>query len=59
MFFNSSWALFSPIAGKDRVSDEDDINEEEKAVKRVAKDYEPMLFYGKTFSFDNSEKKLI
>ena len=33
--------------------------EEVKVAKRGGKDYEPILFFGKTFSFDNSEKKLI
>ena len=59
MFFNSSWALFSPIAGRDRDDGEEEVKEEAKALKGISKDYEPFLFYGKTFSFDNSEKKLI
>ena len=59
MFFNSSWALYSPIAGKERESDEDEVKEEVKAVRGSSRDYEPFLLYGKTFSFDNSEKKLI
>lgn len=54
LFFNSSWALFSPI-GKE---EEEDAKEESKG-KKQSGNFVPMTFYGKTFSFDNHEKKLI
>ena len=63
MFFNSSWAIFSPLqADQNKNLDKD---EEEKvpakAVKasKPEKAYTPFMFYGKTFSFENTEKKII
>ena len=61
IFFNASWALFSPLTPKDRLKHGDAQVEavpEEKAPVD-ARDYHPFAYFGKTFSFDVKEKKVI
>lgn len=56
VFFNSSWAIFSPVViGRDLEVEEEKINHKIS----LPREFEPFLFYGKAFSFDNTEKKII
>lgn len=72
IFFNSSWALFSPYTAKDRLKDDrqgEDLKgnaavpvESEVPAKKAKADpreYIPFAYYGKTFSFEKSEQKTI
>lgn len=57
IFFNSSWALFSPLSGRKQ----DPLEEEKGAVAKPAgeREFYPFQFFGKQFSFEASEKKTI
>ena len=70
IFFNSSWALFSPLTAKDRLKKDDDQVANAQPVANEAKanlvkgptdprEYQPFAYLGKTFSFEVSEKKTI
>ena len=69
IFFNSSWALFSPMTGKDRMKKEDEqvknaqpVNEAKAILVKGTTDpreFQPFAYLGKTFSFEVSEKKTI
>ena len=58
MFFNSSWAIFSPIDAIKEEQEESKVKEEQKGQKLV-KGFQPFSYYGKSFTFSNSEQKLI
>ncbi len=71
IFFNSSWALFSPLTAKDRLKKDDDqvstsvsapLNEAKANLVKGPTDpreFQPFAYLGKTFSFEASEKKTI
>lgn len=61
IFFNSSWALFSPLTPKDRLKQLDEqVDTGSKPVASAdSREFHPFAYYGKTFSFDISEKKII
>ena len=66
IFFNSSWALFSPYSLKDRIKDDrvedlkgNKVEEDSKKAKVDAREFMPFNYYGKTFSFEKSEQKII
>ncbi len=71
VFFNSSWALFSPLTAKDRLKKVDDqVTQAPNAILKEAKanlvkgptdprEFQPFAFLGKQFSFEASEKKTI
>jgi hypothetical protein len=69
MFFNSSWAIFSPISQtlsldkeEEKVSSQDarlSAKELFGVNKKPKNEFEPFTFFGKAFSFDNQEKKVI
>ena len=61
IFFNSSWALFSPLSQKDRLKQVDDQVETgaKPAAASDSSEFHPFAYFGKTFSFDISEKKTI
>lgn len=67
IFFNSSWALFSPYSFKDRSKD-DQTNAEENKTEEVTstkkstsdpREFIPFSYYGKAISFEKSEQKII
>ena len=55
IFFNSSWALFSPVSSKDFIKK----GQPAPSAEVVARDYHPFAYYGKSFSFEKSEQKVI
>ena len=68
IFFNSSWALFSPYSAKDRVKKEDIQSEEAKDLTKAdpaklnpadARDFHPFAYFGKSFSFEKAEQRTI
>lgn len=71
IFFNSSWALFSPLTAKDRLKKEDaQVQQGNNAPLTEAKanlvkgptdpkEFQPFAYLGKTFSFEAAEKKTI
>lgn len=60
IFFNSSWALFSPAPRE--IKEESKLNNKpsaRKSPKATLKEFDPFSFYGKTFTFEKSEQKII
>ena len=67
IFFNSSWALFSPMTGKDRMKKEDEqvknaqhVNEAKAILVKGTTDpreVQPLAYLGKPFPVEVSEKK--
>eukprot|EP00349_Pseudokeronopsis_sp_Brazil_P004637 CAMPEP_0202971470 /NCGR_PEP_ID=MMETSP1396-20130829/27743_1 /ASSEMBLY_ACC=CAM_ASM_000872 /TAXON_ID= /ORGANISM="Pseudokeronopsis sp., Strain Brazil" /LENGTH=165 /DNA_ID=CAMNT_0049700903 /DNA_START=164 /DNA_END=661 /DNA_ORIENTATION=+ len=55
MFFNSSWAIFSPAPRAAELPQE----EEKKGGKAVEMEYQPFSFSGKQFTFKKEEQKTI
>jgi hypothetical protein len=51
IFFNSSWALFSPLTGKEQAK----LKKEGTTIR----EYGPFSYFGKTFSFEKSEQNVI
>lgn len=54
MFFNSSWALFSPAWNKEGSGEEDKDQKGDSS-----KEFAPFNFFGKSFTFEKSEQKII
>ena len=61
IFFNSSWALFSPLNAKQSAIQDGEEEKIEAGLKAKTNEREffPFLFYGKSFSFEKSETKTI
>lgn len=69
IFFNSSWALFSPLTAKDRLKKDDDQLANAQAVNEAKanlvkgttdpREFQPFAYLGKNFSYEVSEKKTI
>eukprot|EP00347_Sterkiella_histriomuscorum_P003620 403363589 len=59
VFFNSSWALFSPLNAKQASQDIDEALVKAENKKSSEREFYPFSFYGKQFSFEASEKKTI
>lgn len=64
IFFNASWALFSPLTAKDRLKLAGEETKTTTAAKSgaapdAARDFHPFLYFGKSFSFEKSEHALI
>jgi hypothetical protein len=62
IFFNASWALFSPLTAKDKLKLNPSIEAKTAVAKgspAEARDFHPFLYFGKSFSFEKSEHALI
>lgn len=63
IFFNSSWALFSAVNPlKDKEEHAEQANEvvgKKTGAKNDPREFMPFAYYGKTFSFEQPEKKII
>ncbi len=54
MFFNSSWSIFSPLTQKEQGK-----QQAKKEDSKLEKDFYPFMHSGKSFSFEQEEKKLV